>query len=134
MASELPAFAHYLLQLPIPSELQNRRYGVKSFIPTEVAQSIFENEPEHLLLLLIDKEIFNEDRIETGPWKGDAEDLKRVLCSDSSSGRASANRLLGAYPTACGQYLARLAAKFPARFKKHRKANWRGWTIKPPPA
>src|SRR5207237_1646636 len=25
MASELPAFAHYLLQLPIPSELQNRR-------------------------------------------------------------------------------------------------------------
>ena len=130
--SELPAFANFLVNLVIPTSLQGRRYGVKSFIPPEVAENIFEQEPEHLLLLLIDKGIFGEEREGTGSWTGDAEDLKQTLCADGSTSQASSRRLLGAYPTACGQYLARLASKFPARFKKHRKAHWRGWIIQPP--
>lgn len=126
---ELPAFAHLLLAMPIPEQFKGRRYGVTSYIPEEIAQTLFEGEPEHHLLLLLDKaEIFEDGKA----WEGDAEDLKQHLSRDTSPVRASAIRLLGAYPTACGQYLARLAAKFPGRVKKHRKANWRGWIIHPP--
>jgi hypothetical protein len=125
---ELPAFADFLLGMPIPERFKGRRYGVTSHIPEEIAQTLFEGEPEHHLLLLLDKAGIFEDG---EAWEGDAEDLKQHLCSDGSPVRASAIRLLGAYPTACGQYLARLAAKFPARIKKHRKANWRGWIIRP---
>ncbi len=126
---ELPAFAHALIALQIPEKFKGRRYGVASYIPEEIAQTLFEGEPEHHLLLLIDKaDIFEDGE----PWQGDAEDLKQTLCREASPVRASAVRLLGAYPTACGQYLARLAVKFPARIRKHRKANWRGWIIHPP--
>ena len=44
--TELPAYANYLLTMEIPPNLKGRRYGVKSFIPQEVAQNIFEQEPE----------------------------------------------------------------------------------------
>ncbi len=129
--AEMPAFAHYLLSMPVPPHMKGRRYGVQSFIPEDVAQSLFESEPEHHLLLLIDKVIFGPDRLEGGPWEGDAEDLKQALCAETSSGRASANRLLSAYPTACGVYLARLASKYPDRIQKHRTAASRNWVIQP---
>lgn len=126
---ELPAYAHALLASQIPEKFKGRRYGVTSYIPEEIAQTLFEGEPEHHLLLLIDK----ADIFEAGEdWVGDAEDLKQTLCREASPVRASAVRLLGAYPTACGQYLARLLVKFPSRIEKHRKANWRGWIIHPP--
>jgi hypothetical protein len=130
--SQLPAFIHYLTTTPILDSLKGRRYGVKSIMPEEIAQIIFESEPEHHLLLLIDKEIFKPGRLDTGPWTGDAEDLKQTLCDEASLVRPSATRLLAAYPTACGQYLARLEAKFPDRFAKHRTANKRDWIIQPP--
>jgi hypothetical protein len=131
--SELTAFAHHLLPLEIPIELQSRRYGVQSYIPEEVGQALFEGEREHLLHLLIEKEIFGENYDDDGPWQGDAEDLKQTLCADGSGVRESAKRLLNSYPTACGHYLARLAAKFPSRYRKHRTSAKRGWIIYPPP-
>ncbi len=141
--AELPAFAHFLLSMPIPTHLQGRRYGVKSSIPEEIAESLFESEPEHHLLLLIDKALFGRKSVEDEegekwiplenpqPWEGDAEDLKQALCAESSPVRSSATRLLSAYPTACGQYLSRLMNRFPERFKKHRTATVRGWIIHP---
>ena len=129
---ELPAFAAYLLSMPIPERLKGKRYGVQSFIPAEIAQTIFESEPEHHLMLLIDKAIFPETMTHVEPWCGDAVDLKQARCSEGSTVRGSASRLLGAYPTATGQYLARLAFKFPTRFEKNRSAKKRGWIIRPP--
>jgi len=128
---ELPAFAHYLLTMRIPDQIQGRRYGVQSFIPDEIAQMIFETEPEHHLLLMIDKEIFREGRLETGDWEGDAEDLKQALCAEGSGVKASAGKLL-VYPSVCGQYLARLADRMPSRFSRTRTAAKRIWVIRPP--
>jgi hypothetical protein len=133
--AELPAFAHYLVKLNIPSDLQSRRFGVKSFIPDDIAQTLFEGEPEHYLLLLIDKCLFPPTLTKPEPWEGDAEDLKQTLCAEGSSVRPSAIRLLGSYPNVCGQYLARLKSKFPARIERPtRKANSRPWRINPPAA
>ncbi len=141
--AEMPAFAHYLLSMPVPPQMKGRRYGVQSFIPEDVAESLFESEPEHHLLLLIEKALFGRKIVEDEngekwipvekpvPWEGDAEDLKQTLCAESSPVRASATRLLAAYPTACGQYLARLASKFPDRIQKHRTAASRNWVIHP---
>lgn len=123
--TELPAFTSYLLTLEIPTNLKGRRYGVTSFIPADVAQDIFEQEPEHLLLLLIDKQLFDEGFDGNETWKGDAEHPKQALCAENSSVRPTATRLLGSYPTACGQLISRLASQFPTRIKKHRTADKR---------
>jgi hypothetical protein len=130
---ELPAFANYLSTMIIPQRLLGRRYGVRSFMPEEIARTIFENEPEHHLLLMIDKEIFGDQRLDVGPWEGGAEDLKQALCADTSSVKASALKLLGA-PSVVGTYLARLEGRMPSRFERHRTGDKRGWLINPPQA
>ena len=136
--AEIPAFCRYLLELEIPETMRSgndgRRYGVKSYVPEELASLLFEQEPESHLLLLIDKEIFgpsapDRDGLE---WRGTAEDLKQFLTNDVRSSRQSAQRLLSVYPTACGQYLARLKDRYPTRFRKSRKATSRDWIITPP--
>lgn len=129
-----PAFCHYLQQLTIPDAMQGRRYGVASYIPEEIGLLIFEGEPEHHLLLLIDKSLFDDDDERTA-WRGDAEDLKQALCAESSPVRASAVRLLGGVQLATiGIWLSHLAAKFPARIQKHRRGDKREWIINPPSA
>lgn len=91
-------------------------------------ETIFEGEPEHHLLLLVDKAgLFEGER-----WEGDAEDLKQTLCS-SDAVRGSAVRLMGGVQLATvGIWLSHLASKFPARVQKHRTATKRGWIIQPP--
>ncbi len=132
---ELPAFAHYLLSMPIPVALQGRRFGVQSYIPEDIGQTIFEGEPEHHLLLLINKGIFAPARLDDGPWRGDAEDLKQALSGDASPVQASARRLLGGVQIATvGIWLSHLESKFPGRVSKHRTAKERGWIIRPPAA
>ncbi|MGB8352294.1 MAG: primase-helicase family protein [Chthoniobacteraceae bacterium] len=131
---ELPAFAEYLLSMAVPTGLVSRRYGVQSFIPEDIKQTMFESESEHHLLLLIDKCIFSPDKLENKQWEGSAEDLKQALCAEGSNVKDSAHRLLGLYPIVCGQYLRRLMDKFPARFQKHRSASKREWIIQPPAA
>ena len=112
IASELPAFADFLLKMEIPKALVGQRYGVRSYISEELAQTLFESEPEHHLLILIDKELWREQETAV-QWRGDAEDLKQALTSESSS-------------------LARLASKLPDRFEKKRTGEKRGWRINPP--
>jgi len=129
--SELPAFADYLLSMPVPPALQGRRYGVASYVPEEIGQAIFEGEPEHHLMLLINKGLFADG--DAGPWQGDADDLKQALCADTSSVKGSAVRLMGNLQLATvGIWLAHLATKFPARVRKHRTSEKRGWIITPP--
>ena len=130
--AELPAFCNELIKLEIPQEMRSRRYGVISHVPEELASMLFEQEPESQLLLLIDKELFGSGSIHAGKdWEGDAEDLQQYLTDEYRPSRKSATKLLG-YPTACGQLLAKLMNKYPRRFRKHRKADYRGWIISPP--
>ena len=130
---ELPAFAHYLLGMPIPPEWRGRRYGVRSYIPEEIGHTISEGEPAHHLLMLIDKGLPPEDEDDSKPWQGDAEDLKQVLCGESSSVRNSANRFLGSVPIATlGIWLSQLESQHPRRIRKNRTANKRLWIIQRP--
>ena len=130
---ELPAFAHWLEHTPIPEKLRARRYGVQSYIPAEIGLIIFEGEPEHHLMLLIDKGLFPGDE-KHSPWHGDAEDLKQALCEDGCPVRNSAVRLMGnTLLSTVGIWLSHLQSKFPARVEKHRTADKRGWTIHPRP-
>ncbi len=132
---ELPAFAHWLLFMPIPAHLQARRYGVASFIHEEIGLTIYEGEPEHHLLLLIDKGLWDEQEKPVAPWRGDAEDLKQALCAEASANRGSATRLMGGVQlSTIGIWLSHLASKFPARVTKHRTAEKREWVIHPPAA
>jgi hypothetical protein len=119
--------------MPIPDKLKDRRYGVKSFVPDELEQLLFEGEPEHHLWLLISKGIFNESWV-SEPWKGDAEDLKQTLCADSSIARGSAIRLLGGVQlSTIGIWLTHLEKKFPSRVERPpRTSNERPWIIRPP--
>ena len=129
---ELPAFCNELLKLEIPEEMKSSRYGVASYVGEELASMLFEQEPESQLLLLIDKELFGPGSIHAGKdWQGDAEDLQQYLTDDARPSRKSASKLLN-YSTACGQLLAKLKSKYPSRFRKHRKADHRGWIISPP--
>lgn len=131
---ELPAFVHWLETMTIPENLQARRYGVKSHIPEEIGLTIFEGEPEHHLLLLLDKGLWPADEPRQ-TWRGDAEDLKQALCSDNSSVKGSATRLIGGMQLATvGIWLSHLASKFPSRVVKHRTAEKREWVIHPPAA
>lgn len=137
ISAELPAFCHQLLKMEIPQEMRagndGRRYGVRSHVPEDLASMLFEQEPESHLLLLIDQELFGPKSPYAGEqWKGTAEDLKQFLTDDVRASRASAQRLLGTYATACGQLLGRLKEKYPSRFSQHRTASSRDWIIAPP--
>ncbi len=134
IAAEMPAYAHYLLSLAIPPELLARRYGVASFIPEELGDDIFEGEPEHHLLLLINKGLKTSDE----PWEGDAEDLKQTLCADDSPVKSSARKLIGSLANlgTLGIWLKHLSVRYPSRIKQaRRKATERPWIIhRAPPA
>ena len=133
ITGELPAFAHYLISMSVPPALLGRRFGLKSFIPEEISQTMFQDEPEHLLSLLIEQRFFPQDGSGIEKWEGSAEDLKQALCADDFPGRNSAQRLLGAHAVVCGQLLHRLEQEFPARFQRgHRTASKREWIIRPP--
>jgi len=134
ITSELPAFVNFLSSVEIPENLKHQRYGIRSYVPDELAETLFESEPEHHLLLLIEKALWkdNDETTFREPWIGDAEELKQLLTAESSPVRASATRLLSAYPTACGQYLARLNERFPGRIRPKRSNRKRNWIITPP--
>jgi hypothetical protein len=133
MAAQMPAFADMLLSLEIPEQLRSRRYGVKSYLAPDIAQILFEGEPESHLLLLIDMVIWSNDAPRTA-WKGNAEELKMLLTADDSPVRATAVKLLGQFANCCGQFLGRLEKRMPGRFSKARTGTKRDWLIQPPPS
>lgn len=130
--SELPALAQMLVDMKIPERLAGKRYGVRSFIPQELAESLFESEPEFSLLMLADKELWRGHEIPE-PWRGDAEDLKHALCHESSEVRASALGLCKPGLAFLGTLLSKLARALPDRVEKvKRTGKERGWIIHPP--
>jgi len=126
---ELPALANLLSTMTIPDRLAGKRYGVASFIPDELAAALAENEPEFILLMLIDKELWRD--LPKEPWHGDADDLKHVLTGEGSTVRASSIKLCARLDF-LGTLLSKLARAVPSRVKKlPRTAFERGWEILP---
>lgn len=131
---EMPALAHMLATMDIPERLTGKRYGVKSFIPQELSERLFESEPEFSLLLLIEKELWR-GQDSPAPWRGDAEDLRHALTHESSEVRSSALGLCKPGLAFIGILLQKLSRALPARVvRAPRTGKERGWIINPPAA
>ncbi len=104
---ELPAFVDYLETLTIPKEVVSNRFGVESYLNTELVLKAFELSEEGRLLVLIDTVLFKHARI--NKWHGRAEDLHNKLVNDLSYG-TSASKLLK-WDNAAGTLLGRLATQ-----------------------
>ena len=128
IASELPAFVHFLLhQYEIPEELKSDRFGVAHYHHPELVEALDDLSPQLRLLALLDGVLFNTSA--AGAWEGTADRLEREL-RDSPSGH-EVGRLL-TFNTACGVYLSRLRRRFPERVEQSRASQGRRWIIKPP--
>ena len=129
LISELPAFVHFLLDWQIPEHLQGRRFGVVHFHHPELLRILDDLSPEKRLLTIIDAEIFAGVLPET--WEGTAGELEKRLSGSDCTSHYEARRVLS-FNTACGVYLARLAAKHPERIGKRVLHGNTHWSISPP--
>lgn len=123
---ELPAFRRYLSDVKIPKDRQSTRFGVKAWHHPELLDRLVELSPESALLDYLDRALFaDSDKLDS--WKGTATELEsRLIKADPGAGR------LFYHTAACGQALAKLAAKFPARFQQSRSQGKVRWQIKAP--
>jgi len=112
---ELPAFLHHVEQFQIAPENIDGRCGVKSFFHPDVVDAISELSPEHQLRSMID--VLESSGGITLPWEGTSAQLKAILTGPSAVTRNDADKLLGAYPIACGRYLGRLMGKGVEKLK-----------------
>lgn len=134
LMAELPAFAYFLTQYRIPSELQDQRFGVRYFHHPDLVESLRSLAPEAKLLELIDRELWQnrEQR-----WEGTAGELESRLRSEFSTVRREADRLFY-WPNACGTYLGRIAkadeskADREKRVMQRRTESARRWVIHRP--
>jgi hypothetical protein len=127
LTSEIPAFMAWLNAWEIPTEYQSGRYGVREFHHPEIMETLAELSPEMKMAQLIDLALFGNPIKE--PWTGSATDLEQILTSSASTGY-EARRLLS-FNTACGVYLARLATKYPQRYRKLHTESGNKWTLTP---
>ena len=131
LQDELPAFRHFLRHLRVPSELADRRFGVKTFQHPELVRDLEMLSPEIHLLELIDAAKPWEG-CEKGYWRGTQDELKRLLLDHSEVGR-EAGKLLSGWHNQCGAYLGRLAGKKAGRIRCARTKRKREWLIHPAP-
>lgn len=148
IASELPAYAHWLLEeWKIPKEIQATRFGVKEWHHPSLVTELFEDTPAAELLMLIDAAEFETpstgkiklwqlpdpaNRDESGKvWKGQAIDLEKILLGEfgawSSSVAREAKKLFG--HNKCARLLGRLREDQPARVDQWRSNSERGWLV-----
>jgi hypothetical protein len=130
LRESLPGFVAYLLKLRVPSDLADPRFGVKAWHDTGLLESLGELSPESRLVNLIDQVIFAEGA-DAVQWEGSAELLEKALRQSSF---AWAVEKLLSFSSACGVYLARLAARMPERFACSMVRGKKRWKLKPPRA
>lgn len=130
LVAQLPAFAHFLSQWEIPSDLKANRFGVTQYHHPDILMMLNAQTPETKLLSLIDEVVFT---LQSVPWHGKANDLERLLISTADDGVQREARKLLSSANACGRYLARIAAKNGNRVIQHPgHAGIHNWTIYPP--
>lgn len=118
LSAELPGFLHFLGTWKIPKGMADQRYGVKAYQNPELMQMLQEDQPHFHLLELIDRlQIWDVDR---NPWLGTASQLQDDLREKDKHGRVAD---LLSWPTACGQYLAKLCKQVPNRVRKAKTRN-----------
>lgn len=106
LVGEIPAFLHAMERTKIPADLFDNRYGVKAWHHPALASSLNSLAPEARLLGLIDSVGFFDDF--RTRFEGTSLEFEKQLRLADKGGDIS--RLL-TYSSACGIFLARLAAK-----------------------
>jgi hypothetical protein len=107
LISQLPAMAAWLMDIEIPEALKDKRYGITTYQHPELMESLGEHAPEERMWDLIESVMFGgKDTAITVT----STHLEECL----TEGNKSAAKLFS-FPTACGVYLARLAAKDDGR-------------------
>ena len=119
LVAQLPAFAAWLLEIEVPSELADDRYGIKSWQHPELMAMLGEHSPEERLWELIVEVLLSgkEKRVEMT-----AAAIEEALMA----GHRSAGKVF-TFATACGVYLGRLEAKKDGRVG--RVARSHPWTL-----
>ncbi len=139
IASELPAFAHYLEhEWKIPPRLiegkDAGRWGFNCYIHPRLASSLFEQEPESLLLHLLDntpdlwRETGADGRsrdVTAWGWKS-AEELREAMFEGP---RGETARKAFTHSGGFAQYLGKLEVRDPERFKKKHTRNGNVWLV-----
>ncbi len=128
MTADLPGLLSFVSTWRVPHELRDVRYGVKSHQHADVLEALSKLSPEDHLLSLIDA--IGIWDLHGHPWEGSAAKLEQKLLEADKLGRVL--RLLS-YNTACGCYLARLAARPNSRVVISKRASGKAyWMILPP--
>jgi hypothetical protein len=127
IAEELPAFCDALMRFPVPEEIQDDRYGVKSYQNPRILELVNEIQPENKLLELIDQEIFGMGGID--PWSGTATKLESALRGGSLKEQASKLFYAG---NVCGILLTRLSKQPLSRVQATERGGRSFYHIYPP--
>jgi hypothetical protein len=124
---ELPAFANYLDTLPIPHDYTEPRTGLIHYHNPEILEVLQGLSPEAKLDQLVTAAFFQDST----EWEGKALELETALTRRDSPWQHEAQRLF-TFNTACGVYLARLAAAMPDRYRKRTIHGEHRWRIRAP--
>lgn len=110
MNAEIPALLYQLQKTPIPKDLRDHRYGVKTYHHPGLKNALQKLSPEERLLNIIDGCDFFDGF--TTRREGTAFEIEKELKNHDKNGDA---QKLFSFNTACGTYLARLATNRPER-------------------
>jgi hypothetical protein len=120
---QLPHYLHWLTsEFALPEELKSNRFSVKHFHHPDIIKALNELSPEEKLLQLIDTMAGAIFPGELAPWEGKAVELEALLTANDSKVQYEARRLF-LTQASCGQYLARLAKRYPDRVKEAKRVH-----------
>jgi hypothetical protein len=132
LSEELPALSSWLWNWKVPDYLapkdapETKRYGFKAQHNEELRDVLESVAPETRLLEFIDTVIPDKEF----PLRVTADELERELRGSKLAPQV--NNLLGSWTSACGTYLARLAAKRPERVEGRKNKGRTIWIIRAP--
>lgn len=127
---ELPAFMAELLAWDIPDEIRTGRnadrFGFDEWQHPSITASMFEQEPESVVLWVIDNSgLFVDGK----PWGWAPSEALSDQLLDGPHGRKVVP--LFKHSGACGRYLGLLKKRFPKRFECDHKNRGNFWMIHP---
>ena len=132
LTSELPAFAHYLLnEHEIPEEWRHERFGVSAFLSPDVRDMLEDPAEVELLRLLVKHWAVLSEGVQeepTGTFHLPTKDIEQAL---GDCERKAADRLFYG-SNICGLLMSKLVQKCPSHFERRVRSGYSVWMIKDP--
>lgn len=141
VASELPAFLHFLLNAPgldIGSEAERQRFGCVSYVHADIAKLLFDQSPASQLMQIFDQAAPWRADVRGGNgemWEGTANDLEALLCDPDLPLKTAALAFQArklCKKVQLSRLLARLEQDRPHRIARHRTNMGRLWLVMAP--